>query len=317
MSGAVRILEGYRARTLVAFALILLAALSFGQNGTYRLKPLDIIRIQIWNEAQVNSILPIGEDGNVSAPFVGIVRAQGRTTSELEAELAQLYQAKLRLRDPKVSVTIEQFRPVRATVGGMVRGPGVYEMRPGDTLLMLLTRGGGPDPDRADLRRATLRRAGSPEVIPIDLHALIFKGDMSQNYSIEDGDEMIVPEETRSRILVMGAITSPGPYPYKEPLYLYDAITMARGPIRNRSKLSSVMVLREDPTSPGQYVRLKADIVRFITKGDNSQNVQLKPGDIVYVNSTNTPDLAEISAVINSAFVFDRFFRDGLFGLFK
>lgn len=296
---------------------IAVCAAALAQNGTYRLKPLDVIRIQIWNEAQINSALPIGEDGNISAPFVGIVRAQGRTTSELEVELSQLYMQKLRLRDPKVSVTIEQFRPVRASVGGMVRTPGVYEMRPGDTLMMLLTRGGGPDPDRSDLRRATLRRAGSAEVIPVDLYALIFKGDMSQNYTIEDGDEVVVPEETRNRILVMGAITAPGPYPYKEPLYAYDAITLARGPIRNRTKLSSVTILREDPARPGQYTRLKCDLVKFIRQGDNTQNLQLRPGDIVYVGETNTPDLADISAIVNSAFVFDRFFRDGLFGLFR
>ena len=296
--------------------LMLLSLAAFGQDeGTYRLQIQDMVRIQIYNEPQVNHQLTIGRDGNISAPFVGIIRAAGKTTSELEAELAKEYQARLHLRDPKVSVTIEVYRSIRASIVGMVKSPGVYDMRPGDTVMTLVARGAGYDQDRADLRRATLRKANSMEVIPLDLYSMYIKNDLSQNYVIQDGDEIVVPEETRNRVLVMGAIQRPGPFIYKEPMYLADAISIAGGPIPIRSKLSQVLIVREIPGNPGQYSRIQANYVRFIRNGDNAQNVLLQPGDLIYVSETKTPDLNQIGAALNTLFIFDRFLSDGFLGL--
>jgi polysaccharide biosynthesis/export protein len=302
---------------VLLLVMVAMAAFSSAQTwmeGTYRLQPEDIIRIQVYNEPQVNALLPIGRDGNISAPFIGIIRAAGKTTSELEQELADEYQRRLRLRDPKVSVTIERYRIIRASVGGFVGRPGNYEVRPGDTLVVLLNQAGGPIPDRADLRRATLRRAGSQELIPIDLYALLIQGDTTQNYVIQDGDELTVPEETRNRILVLGAVAQPGAYPYREPMYLADAITMARDGIRYRSMFSRVLVVREMPGHPGRHVRIQADFVRFMTRGDSTQNIELQPGDIVFIPETRTPDLQQVGTIISTIFYVDRLIRDNIFG---
>lgn len=294
---------------LLMAASMLLASLGLAQEPVYRLQPQDVIRIQVYKEPEASAVLPIGRDGNISAPFVGLVHAAGKTTSELEADLSSLYEAKLRMIKPKVSVTIEQYRPIRATVGGMVAQPGIYDFHPGDTINTLLQRGGGSIPDRSDLHRATLRRAGSREVIPIDLHAMMLLGDTSQNYVLEDGDELTIPEDTRNRILVLGAIQAPGTYPYKEPMYLADAISMAKGPIPIKSKMSQIIVMREQPGQPGKFLRIRADWVKFIRKGDNSQNILLLPGDLIYCSETNTPDLGLLSGVLNSFWIVNSLFR--------
>lgn len=296
----------------IVITIGLLVQGALGQGTTYRLQPEDVLRIQIYNEAQVNSIVPIGKDGNISAPFIGIVRAQDKTTTELEADLVQEYIRKLRLRDPRISVTIERYRILRASVGGMVNRPGVYEIRPTDSLLTLLNNGGGPVQDgRADLRRATLRKAGSKEMIPIDLYAMLIRGDTSQNYTLEDGDELTVPEETRSRILVLGAVPRPGTYPYKEPMTLVDALSSGGGAIPYKSMLSKTIVIRERPGQPGSYVRIQANLAAFMAKGDAAQNLTLLPGDVVFIPDTKTPDPERISQLIsgiaNSLYILDRF----------
>lgn len=306
-------------RRIAVWALCLLpclfAALAGAQpTETYRLQPEDVIRVMVYNEAQINALLPIGVDGNVSVPFVGLIKCQGKTTYELETELTAEYSKRLKLRDPKVSVTIERFRSIRASVGGFVGNPGVYEMRPGDTILSLLNRGGGAVPDRSDLRRATIRREGSKELIPVDLYSMLIMGDTSQNYPVEDGDELTIPEETRNRILVLGTIANPGTYPYKEPMRLIDAISLARGEVPNRSKLSEVMVVRELAGQPGKYLRIQANLVNFVKKGDASQNITLLPGDLVYIPSTKTPDTRTISEIASTFFYINRFFTDNPFG---
>src|SRR5437016_2869394 len=93
---------------LATIFLLLLSMASFAQTrptSTYLIRQDDVLRIQVYGEAQVNVEVAVGEDGNISAPFVGTVRAAGRTPAELEADLTEGYKARLRLRDPKVSVT--------------------------------------------------------------------------------------------------------------------------------------------------------------------------------------------------------------------
>jgi polysaccharide export outer membrane protein len=298
-----------RAKALILLILVLgLFTSAFAQDSTYKLQVQDVIRIQVLEvyASQINSVVPIGRDGNVSAPFVGMVRAAGRTTNELEFELAQLYEEKLKIRNPHVSVTIEQFRSIQASINGMVTTPGVYDFRPGDTVMTLISKAAGVNTDRAEMRHATLRHKNSRELIPIDLHAMLYLQDMSQNYDLQDGDELNIPEDTQNRILVLGAITAPGPYPFKEPMRLSDAIALAKGPIPVRSMLSKVMIIRQQPGHPGQFLRLRANFVRFVRSGDNSQNLELHAGDMIYVAETGTPDWPTlIPLVTNSLFLFN------------
>ncbi len=295
-------------RSVVAIGLLFLCALSFAQGSTYRLQPEDVVRIQIYNQQDIIAVLPVGPDGNISAPFVGTILAEGKTTSELEAELAEVYKTKLGLRDPVVSVTIEKYRQIRATVTGAVPAPGIYEMKPGDSLINLYTKGGGQMRDNStDLRRATIRRKGSQELIPVDLYSMLIKGDMSQNYEVRDGDELIIPEETRNRIVVLGRVPAPGPYPYKEPMTLMDAIALGKGEIEFRSKLSAVRVIRQLPGRPGEYLQIQANLVKFMNNGDSAQNVELKPGDIVWVPDSGNINYSQVTSIANILFILDRF----------
>lgn len=285
-----------------------ICAFSFAQQSSYRLQPEDVIRIQVYNQQDIIAVLPVGPDGNISAPFIGTIRAEGKTTSELEAELAEVYKLKLGLRDPVVSVTIDHYRQIRATVTGAVPVPGTFEMKPGDSLIILYTKGGGQMRDNStDLRRATLRRKGSPELIPVDLYSMLVKGDMSQNYEVRDGDELIIPEETRNRIIVLGRVPSPGPYPYKEPMTLMDAIALGKGEIEFRSKLSAVRVIRQMPGRPGEYLQIQANLVRFMNNGESSHNVELLPGDIVWVPDSGNINYSQVSSIANIMFILDRF----------
>lgn len=300
-------------RTLVCVLLALLASTLFAQEGTYRLQPEDVIRIQVYNEQDITAVLPIGRDGNVSAPFVGTIRAEGKTTAELEADLAEAYMERLGLRDPIVSVSIEQYRTIRASISGAVRITGTYTMRPGDTIITLFTQGGGELANNtSDLRRATLRRKGSRELIPIDLYAMLTRGDMSQNYEVRDGDELLVPTETKNRILVLGRVVAPGAYPYREPMTLMDAIALGRGQIEFRSKLSAVKVFRQLPGRPGQVIEIEADLVKYMNEGDYAQNILLQPGDFVWVPDSNNLNFGQVNSLANILFIFQRFgFRLG------
>lgn len=303
-------------RAFVAVLTLAVALPAMAQTGTARkLRQQDVLRIQVFNQQQILGDVPVDSSGNVTPPFLPTIHAEGRTVDDLIADLTRLYRQRLFLRDPIVSVTLVQLRPVRATVGGGgVSRAGTYDIRLGDTVLSLLNLGGGAIRDLADLRRSYLRRVGTAEAIPIDLYALTVYGDTSQNYELQDGDELVVPEARGNQIDVLGAVERPGYYPYHEPTRAWDAISLAGGEIRFRSRFSRTVVLRQRQGLPGEYVRIPIDLVRFIRKGDSSQNIELQPGDIVFVPETNTPDFNQISSLANVAYIIDRF-GGSLFGI--
>jgi polysaccharide export outer membrane protein len=281
----------------------------------YRIKVGDVLRIMVYNEAMINSLQTVYPDGRISPPFLPSLEVQGKTTDEIAAELRKGYAEVLHLKDPKVAVSIELYRPIRASISGAVLQSGTYDQfRPGEELVHLISRGGGTIPDRADLRRATLTRAGSKEVIPINLYDLLIVGDKSQNYVLEDGDSLYVPFREFETINVQGAIAAPGSYPYKEGMTIIDAISMARGWIPIRSKMSEVIIMRKKPGAKRELVYYKVNYVKLLQR-DMTQNMELMPGDSIYVSETKTPDINQITSIFSAIYYVDRLLRDGFFGL--
>lgn len=286
---------------------------------SYRLRPEDSIIVTVYNESQVQAIpVTILPDGRASIQFAGTLEVAGKTTSELEAELKPIYEKRFKLKEALVSVTINRYRPIRAGISGQVLNPGYFQdFRPGDTLMNLITRGGGAAIERrANIKRSMLIRGTSQEVIPIDLEALLYRGDTSQNYPIEDGDTLMVPAAENPVILVQGAVVRPGTfeYPMIGEYRLTDAISMAQGGIPNRAKMSEILVFRRNPSNPNSPIVYKANYVRLIDKRDFSQDIILQPNDLVYVTQTKTPDVNQISSILNALFFVDRFFTGGLLG---
>lgn len=291
---------------LIAACAVLAQVPQTSQTEPYRIQEEDVLRMFVWDEQQLQAELLVGPDGFISPPFLGRVRAQGKTTTELEAELKDEYIRVLRLRDPKVSVNVSRIRAIRASISGEVSRANAYDIRPGDTVRTLFGLGGGANPI-ADLSRAILFRKNSREGIPIDLKAMIERGDLSQDFRIEDGDTLVIPPKKENTVRVDGKVRSPGPVLYQDDMTVMDALTAANWEIPNESKFSEVMVIRPKKGQPGKYQRIRCNIVKFIREGDENQNLVLMAGDHVYVPGTGRPNLELLNAAANLIFILERF----------
>lgn len=267
----------------------------------YRLGPEDVISIRVYGEPDMGVDAIISQDGSISYPFLGFIKVEGMTPLEVENLITNRLKPDY-FKDPKVSVNIIRFRPTRASVVGIVQKPGQYDFRPGDRVLSLIAQAGGQIPQRSDLKKAVLVRKGTVEQIPLDLESMLEKGDLSQNYELRDGDIINIPEIEPQRVNVLGYVARPGQFLWTKGMMLSDAIALANGPIPDRSKLSEVSIQRPVPGRPFEYRQFVVDFVRFTDRNDYSQNVELLPGDLIYVPTTKNPDLGRASAYANLAF---------------
>jgi polysaccharide biosynthesis/export protein len=87
------------------------------------------------------------------------------------------------------------------------------------------------------------------------------------------------PVGVYSQIQVIGQVTKPGPLPYRAGMKVLDAVLAVGGLTQfaagNRSK-----VVR---TADGHPQQLRVKLDALVNKGDMSQNLELRPGDVLVV----------------------------------
>jgi len=180
--------------------------------GGYLLGPRDAIRVTVkdYPEFNVDNVV-IPPDGVVSLPFYGTIRAGGKTTAQVEAQLRGLLLREL--RQPRVSVTITQFRD--PTIGrvyllGAVATPGPIDIREGFRVTEVLAAIGGLG-GRLDEKSATLTRAGQPP-ISIDLASALAQPNSAANVRLRPDDVLSITAIAAQRIVIAGDVALPGTY---------------------------------------------------------------------------------------------------------
>ncbi len=105
-----------------------------------RLQGGEKIKITVFNEPSLSGEYDIDPNGVVSLPLAGTVKAVGLTQVQLEQELSRKFKSEY-LRNPKVTVSIIQFRPIY--IVGEVEKQGEYPFKPGLNVLTAMASAGG------------------------------------------------------------------------------------------------------------------------------------------------------------------------------
>lgn len=143
---------------------------------SYTLGPGDEILVKVYGEEDLSVSVILAETGSFNYPFLGEIKAQGLTVAQLE----QLITTGLKgpyLRNPEVTVLIEEFRPFY--LNGEVERPGGYPYRPGLTLDKAITLAGGLT-ERASRKKIVVLRPGAKgkEKLAIKLDDPVYPGDI-------------------------------------------------------------------------------------------------------------------------------------------
>jgi polysaccharide biosynthesis/export protein len=128
----------------VAEAAQKLTSVATPGSNAYKIGPLDILDISVFNVPDLTKTVQVANDGTINFPLVGEVPAAGRTAKELETDLARRLGAKY-LRSPQVTVLVKDYNSQRVTIEGSVKTSGVYAMKGSTSLTQVLAMAGGMD----------------------------------------------------------------------------------------------------------------------------------------------------------------------------
>ncbi|TQS70168.1 polysaccharide biosynthesis protein [Rhodobacteraceae bacterium] len=173
-----------------------------------RLSRNDLVDVRVGDDETFNGDYVISNDGMLKLPFLPPVRAQGRSTAQIEADLGAALVADAFYEDaPRISVRVADFASVSVGVSGAVFEPRAIEIgQRGEVfdsarqralgsstenrnLSTALRAAGGVRPD-ADLSSIELHRAG--QRYTLDMRG-VFAGRNSVDVMLLSGDEVIVP----------------------------------------------------------------------------------------------------------------------------
>ena len=113
-----------------------------GVSGEYRVGPGDVLDVNVFEVEELSKPAVVSPRGTVSLPLIGEVFVGRMTPLEMEARLKQLYEINL-LRDPQISVSVQEFRSQPVSILGAVERSGVYQLQGRRRLVEVLAMAGG------------------------------------------------------------------------------------------------------------------------------------------------------------------------------
>jgi polysaccharide biosynthesis/export protein len=228
------------------------------------------------------------------------------------------------------NITGQSTQPINIAVVGEVARPGTYtlakeaqskvqenesganaglfggnETTSGETVLQqTVTRAikiaGGITPV-ADIRQIQVRRltrAGTEQIINVDLWQLLHTGDVSQDLALQQGDTVIVPkaesiDETEGaqvatsnfspdtiKVTIVGEVVKPGAIPLPPNTSLNQALVAAGGFNKARAQMDSVELIRINTNGTVSRQAIK---VNFSATANDAANPKLQNNDVIMV----------------------------------
>ena len=230
-------------------------------------------------------------NGNIQIPYLGKIHVGGMTLVQIQDKLMELFPKYI--RDPWIVVEVGDYKSQPLYLLGQFRSSGTFYMDRPLNLLQGIAMGNGYDLAlSADLSGARLIR--DKKTMPVDIEALLARGDQTQNVWLKRGDTIYIPDNRNRMVFVFGAVKKGGPVSIPPAgLTLTQAIATAE--LRDTGHdFRYIRIIRSHSATRGELM-----VIDFekILRGD-ALTIPLKQGDIIYVPKSGVGDwndaLAEI-----------------------
>jgi polysaccharide export outer membrane protein len=170
------------------------------KNYVHTLTLADKLRIAIYQEDDLTSIVRIDARGQVNLQLLGLITIGGLTVIEAQTAIENAYKEGRYLRNPQVTISVEEYATREVSIQGQIRNPGRFSLPPESTytVVELVTKAGGI----TDIGKGTavvitrILPDGTKKVFTVDVDSIIKgkKDNKSEDFLLQAGDNVYVPE---------------------------------------------------------------------------------------------------------------------------
>ncbi|PLX19202.1 MAG: hypothetical protein C0601_02465 [Candidatus Muiribacterium halophilum] len=163
--------------------------------GVIALEPGDLIRITTQNIEEYSFLKYIDDDGFITLPYIGKIKAKGI----LPSDLAVIIENKLNdgyFRDPEVIVELEKEKEKKYYIFGLVRKAGEYKLEDGTRVLKAISKAGGYLGNVSDLVVKIFRTDQKVGIFELD--KIITQNKVNYNVEIKEGDIICIISEAEN-----------------------------------------------------------------------------------------------------------------------
>jgi len=278
----------------------------------------DVLGVTIWERGENGLFSPIGgatslvaeieESGSIYLPYIGNVRASGRTADGLRRTIVKLLSEKT--LDPQVEVRRETGDSKSITITGSAGVAGIVPIdRTSRSLLSILAKTGFSVPD--------------PEVVLVkvrrgELEGEIWMRELFENpqydIPVRAGDIIFLNNDTRN-FRSLGAVgQSRVPFPTRD-ISVLDAIALIGGLNSSVSDPSGIFLFRKEPPEIAVQLSETATVDQprniayliDLTKGSGlflADRMKMRDDDILYVTDAPFARFQKVAGVIASSIGF-------------
>jgi polysaccharide export outer membrane protein len=243
------------------------------EESDYVLNPQDLIEIDVYGEPDLHTSYRITQEGMISFPLIGNIKAAGLTVSELERLITELL-AQDYLVNPQVKVFVREYAKI--FISGLVRMPGQYELKRPLTLLSAISLAGGflPEANTSQVKLTRIKE-GKSYTQEIDVEKII--NNVIPDIPLQPNDTILV--EQYGSVSIIGEVRRPGNYPFKKGLTLLELISIAGG-FTDIANIDGTSIVRVEE---GKKKIIRVKVSQIIKGADKTKDIPLKPTDTVVV----------------------------------
>jgi protein involved in polysaccharide export with SLBB domain len=170
------------------------------RHPLYRLSKSDVLDVNFTFSPDFNQSLTVQPDGFVALKGAGTLLVEGLTVPEVQQAVAGAYRSFL--REPEVTVTLKDFDKPYFLASGEVARPGKYELRGDLTAAEAVAIAGGFTQQARHSQVVVFRRISAyvAESHVLDLKKMLGSHDLSEDFHLQPGDFIYVPQSRISKI---------------------------------------------------------------------------------------------------------------------
>jgi polysaccharide export outer membrane protein len=258
----------------------------------YRIGPDDVVTVSVADAPEFGGKFRVSDGGLMN--LTGLkepIRAEGLSTSELSKAIEEALTDAKQLRNPRVSVFVDEYHGSTVTLLGAVTKPAVYSLQKRTNVVEALTLAGGMLPTAGNVvtvvrGEASAEATGTPigSVQIVEMSKLLNGENQLSGLEVRNGD--VISVSAAPVVYVVGAVIKPGGYAMADPslgVSAVQAVALAQG-FTSLANTHRAVIVRQS-TNDKSRVEIPVDLGQMMA--GRATDVALAPNDILFIADSN------------------------------